>query len=95
MEGSANNVLPFSMLFGEFLFAVAAVQILVCAPLAYRLLRSLALREVSERWGRRFKAKQSCVGTGVPTVRGNVTPNNRQPVILSGGEAEVELLRVE
>ena len=35
---------------GEFSLAVRAVQILVCAPLAYRLLRSLALRGVGERW---------------------------------------------
>ena len=37
---------------GEFSFAVTAVQISVCAPPARGLLRSLALRDVGERWQR-------------------------------------------
>ena len=50
MEGSANNALPFLCGEGEFSFAVRAVQILVCAPIARGLLRSLALRGVGEWW---------------------------------------------
>ena len=42
---------------GEFSFAVCAVQILVCAPIARGLLRSLALRGVGERWGRSKNAR--------------------------------------
>ena len=39
----------FLCLQGEFSFDVCAEQILVCAPIAYRLLRSLALRSVCEQ----------------------------------------------
>ena len=46
---------------GEFSFAVRAVQILVSAPLAYRLLRSLALRKVSERWRRNKNARHKAI----------------------------------
>ena len=50
---------------GEFSFALTAVQILVCAPIARRLLRSLALRRVSERWGR----NKTCCTKHQRTVR--------------------------
>ncbi len=46
---------------GEFSFARTAVQILVCAPLAYRLLRSPTLRKVSERWQRSKNARHKAV----------------------------------
>ena len=45
---------------GEFSFAVRAEQILVCAPIARGLLRSLALRGVGERWwGSKTRTAQS------------------------------------
>ena len=46
---------------GEFSLAVCAEQILVCAPIAYRLLQSLALRGVGGRW--RFPQGALCRGT--------------------------------
>ena len=127
---------------GEFSFAVRAVQILVCAPPARRLLRSLALRGVGEWWRlilaslregggpRRDSPKRACRVLGVlalavegervqnkisanfkvsqaPSVKcsafatslseGGSCYNRTIPlsVILSGGEAEVEVLERE
>ena len=62
MEGSANIALPFEGSKGEFSRTVTAIQILVSASLAYRLLRSLALRSVCEWWQKRSKIKLTRVG---------------------------------
>ena len=46
---------------GEFSRTVTAIQTRVPAPLARRLLRSLALRKVSERWRRSKNARHKAV----------------------------------
>ena len=61
-EHSASFFYAFK---GSFSRTRTAIQTRVPAPLAYRLLRSLALRGVCEWWQERSKAKLTRVGTGV------------------------------